>query len=83
LHDWWAIAKKASYPQGLCDMGMRLAAARPHSANIERNFSTLSSVYGKLRTRMSIQRSKKLAFLFRNLRAARFDYDSDSDEDFE
>ena len=64
---WWAAGKRYGFPPTLCDMCMRLHQTTATSAALERQLSTLKLSYGTLRTRLGVQRARKLAFVQRSV----------------
>ena len=79
--NWWKAGIKCGLPTAISSLAINLSACRAASADIERNFSTLSHVYGKRRNSLSTQKAFQLAFLFRRLNKKPLTGDEDQDSD--
>lgn len=64
---WWLAGKMSGFPVCLTNIALRLCGCLSSTANLERIFSTMGHVYGRRRTRLSIEKAGKLTFLFRSL----------------
>ena len=76
---WWTASRRYGFPPALCDLALRLHQATATSAALERQLSTLKLSYGSLRTRLGIERARKLSFIQRSVNTMG-DIDMDDDE---
>ena len=69
---WWLCIKKThkDVDPELCDLAIRLLRQPPSFASIERIFSNFSFVQNKLRNRLGLAKTAKLAPCFRELRGS-------------
>ena len=63
---WWNRDKRLGFDDSLVQVAMGLVSGVPNSAGLER-FSAAGMTYGKLRTQMDVEKSGKLAFLYREM----------------
>lgn len=64
---WWKAGSMTGLPVCLSAYAIKLHSCYATSAGLERQFSTLGTTYGKLRTQLGIEKAGKLAFMFRLL----------------
>jgi hypothetical protein len=80
---WWSAGLKVGFPPKLCDpalisvniaesrlvpdLALRLHATNATSAALERQLSTMRITSGMLRTRLGVERARKLSFCSRRL----------------
>ena len=62
---WWRSGSRNEFPQRLSSVAVDLLSCMSSSAALERQFHTMRLTYGMLRSRLDVERSGKLAFLFR------------------
>ena len=55
------------FDEKLADIAECLVSASPSSASLERHLSTLGFTYGSLRSRLGVDKTRKLSFLYRQL----------------
>jgi hypothetical protein len=77
---WKAQQLSGAHPV-LCRIGTRLGASIASSADVERSFSALSSVYGKRRQALGVEKAQRLAFLYRRLRDVPEATDTEDDDE--
>lgn len=64
---YWKGGFRLGFQEDLAKIAIPLVSAACTPAELERQFSTLSLTYGKLRTNLGTEKTGKLAFLFRHL----------------
>ena len=64
---WWKAGIRVGFDSRLADMAESLVSASPSSASLERHFSTMGMTYGTLRSRLGVDKARKLSFLYRQL----------------
>ena len=62
----WKAGNRFGF-HSLADMAESLVSASPRSASLERHFSTMGLTYGILRSRLGVDKARKLCFLYRQL----------------
>jgi len=78
---FWQAGQLSGFPEGLCSLALRLCSCIASTAPLERNFSTMSHVYGQKRNALGAEKAGKLTFLFRSLNSAQSSADLDSDNE--
>ena len=64
---WWKAGIRLGFDSRLADIAESLVSASPSSASLERHFSTLGMAIGTLRSRLGVDKARKLSFLYRQL----------------
>ena len=64
---WWASGKKLGFNSNLIEVATSITTCVASSGGLERQFSTLGMNYGKLRSNLEVQKSGRIAFLYRQL----------------
>jgi hypothetical protein len=78
---FWHAGQLSGFPAELCSLALRLCGCVASTAPLERNFSTMSHVYGQKRNALGAEKAGKLTFLFRSLNSAQVSDELDSDTD--
>ena len=62
---WWQAGHRLGFPPLLTDLAIKLHSINASSAGLERHLSTMRITYGMLRTRMGVEKARKVSFLTR------------------
>ena len=76
---WWVAGAKLGFPPKLSELATRLASTNSTSAALERQLSTMRITPGLLRTRLGVEKARKMSFCQRVLN--RGDPVGDEDDD--
>ena len=83
-NSWWRsllVSKNGKLNQNFVNFASRLMSAPATSASLERIFSTFGYVHSKLRNRLKLEKTAKLVFCNRHLRAKHAEDESESDSE--